>query len=56
MVLVTRINERDEWPSIDKNQRPLLRRLRSAAKVRPVCSERFGFPPLTTPIRSFIAS
>ena len=53
MMLVIGINEGDERPSIDEDQRRLRRRLfRSLAKRRPVCAERLGFPPWTTPMRS----
>src|SRR5579859_1577855 len=56
MVLVIGVNERDQRPGIDEDQRPLLRRLRSLVKRRPVRADPLGFPPWTTPIRSFMAS
>ena len=56
MVLVIRIDQGNEGPGIDENQERFPRCLRSAAKRRPVCSERLGFPPRTIPMRSIIAS
>ena len=56
VMLVIRIDEGDERPGIDENQARFPQRLRSAAKRRPVRSERFGLPPWTTPMRSVIAS
>jgi hypothetical protein len=53
VVLVIGIDDGDERPGVDENQ---ARRLRSAAKRRPVRSERLEFPPWTTPTRSAIAA
>lgn len=56
MVLVIGIDQGNQRPGVDENQERFLRRLRSAAKRRPVCSERLGLPPWTTPMRSIMAS
>ena len=53
---IVRIDNRYERPSVDENQALLRRFLSRAVKRRPVCSERFGSPPRTMPIRSRIAS
>jgi len=56
VVLVGGVDEGDERASVDENQRRLPLRFRSLVKRRPVCSERWGLPPRTTPRRSDIAS
>jgi len=56
VVLVIGIDQGDERPGVDEDQERFPRRLRSAAKRRPVRSERLGLPPWTTPMRSIIAS
>src|SRR5229473_1320240 len=56
MVLVIGVDYRHQRPGIDQDQRRFLRRLRSLVNCRPVCTDPLGFPPWTTPIRSFTAS
>lgn len=56
VVLVIGVDQGNEGPGVDENQERFPRRLSSVAKRRPVCSERLGFPPWTTPMRSIIAS
>jgi hypothetical protein len=54
--LIIRIDQSNEWPSIHQNHARFPWPFRISLKRRPVSVERCGFPPLTTPIKSAIAS
>jgi hypothetical protein len=54
--LIILIDQGDERPCIHQNHRRFRRLFRTSLKRRPVSVERLGFPPLTTPIKSAIAS
>jgi hypothetical protein len=54
--LIIRIDQSNERPSIHENHGCFRRLFNTSLKRRPVCAERSGFPPFTTPIKSAIAS
>ena len=56
VVLIIRVHQSYQRPSVDENHLRLRRLLRTSEKRRPVSVERPRIPPWTTPIKSAIAS
>jgi hypothetical protein len=56
VILIIRVDQSNERPSIYEYHGRFRRLFKASLKLRPVSAERPGFPPLTTPIKSAIAS